>query len=58
MTEATTRDKDGQSWQIGTDADVEWVAQGAVAGVTVSAAIPQVFEAYATVAVPAFGEGL
>jgi hypothetical protein len=58
MSDTTTRHKDGRSWQIGTGADVEWVSRGTVAGSTVASAIPPVFEAYATVVVPGFNEGL
>lgn len=57
-TEVTTRDKDGRSWQIGTDADVEWVSRGTVVGRTVTSAIPRVFGAYATVVVPELRAGL
>lgn len=40
--------KDGQSWQIGTSADVAWIASWATIGITIATAIPPVFEAYAT----------
>lgn len=49
------RARDGSTWRIGTDADVAWIAEGTSIGRTVTAAIPPVFEAYATVAV-AYGE--
>src|SRR5450631_2195594 len=57
-TQGSVRDKDDRSWQIGTGDDVEWISQGTVAGLTVTSAIPRIFEAYATVVVPEFGEGL
>src|SRR6266851_433625 len=44
--------KDGREWRIGTDADVAWIAAGTGIGRTVTAAIPPVFEAYATVLLP------
>ena len=50
-----TRARDGSTWRIGTDADVAWVARGTSAGRTITAAIPPVFEAYATVVVT-YGE--
>jgi hypothetical protein len=50
------REKDGRSWQIGTDPDVEWVTRGTVVGLTVTSAIPRIFDAYATVMVPELGE--
>lgn len=40
--------KDGRSWQIGTSAEVEWIATGTAMGTTIRAAIPPVFAAYAT----------
>jgi hypothetical protein len=43
-----TRAKDGSTWRIGTDAEVAWIAQGTSIGRTITAAIPPVFEAYAT----------
>jgi hypothetical protein len=49
------RARDGSTWRIGTDADVAWIAEGTSIGRTVTAAIPPVFEAYATVVV-AYGE--
>lgn len=48
--------RDGAMWRIGTRADVAWIAQGTSIGRTVSAAIPPVFEAYATVVQPYTGE--
>ena len=50
-----TRTRDGGTWRIGTDADVAWIAEGTSIGRTITAAIPAVFEAYATVVV-AYGE--
>jgi hypothetical protein len=41
-------DKDGRSWRIGTVEDVAWIAGHTIDGLTVNAAIPPRFEAYAT----------
>ncbi|MEU7847667.1 hypothetical protein AB0B69_09700 [Micromonospora parva] len=41
-------DRDGQSWRIGTADDVAWIAGHTTHGPSVTAAIPPVFEAYAT----------
>jgi len=49
--------KDGRTWQIGTDAEVAWIANGTSIGRTITAAIPPVFEAYATVVLPEGGQG-
>lgn len=49
--------KDGRSWRIGTAADVAWIAEQTTSGVSVTSAIPPVFEAYATVDPPS-GVGL
>ncbi len=47
-----TRTRDGGTWRIGTDAEVAWIADGTSMGRTITAAIPPVFEAYATVVLP------
>jgi hypothetical protein len=54
-----TRARDGRTWRIGTDADVAWIATSKTRnmGRTITAAIPPVFEAYATVVLPPWGEG-
>ena len=54
-TEVRTRDRDGRSWQNGTAAGVEWITRGTASGLTVTSAIPPVFESYATAVVPEFG---
>ncbi len=46
------RVRDGSTWLIGTDAEVAWIANGTSMGRTITAAIPPVFEAYATVVLP------
>ena len=50
------RVKDGREWRIGTDADVAWIVNGTSAGLTITAAIPPVFDAYATIVLPDNGE--
>ena len=40
--------KDGGIWRIGTAADVDWIARATSVGRTITAAIPPVFDAYAT----------
>ena len=45
------------TWRIGTEAEVAWIADGTSMGRTITAAIPPVFEAYATVVLPYAGEG-
>ena len=44
--------RDGSSWRIGTDAEVAWIADGTSVSRTITAAIPPVFDAYATVVLP------
>jgi hypothetical protein len=44
--------KDGSTWRIGTDAEVAWIASGTATSRAITAAIPPVFEAYATVVLP------
>jgi hypothetical protein len=44
--------RDGSTWQIGTAADVDWIAGGTWVGLAITSAIPPVFPAYATVVVP------
>lgn len=40
--------KDGQSWRIGTALDVSWIRGHTTEDLTITTAIPPVFEAYAT----------
>jgi hypothetical protein len=44
--------RDGSTWRIGTDAEVAWITNGTSMGRTITAAIPPVFESYATVVLP------
>ncbi|MGW4770176.1 hypothetical protein ACWEO2_19275 [Nocardia sp. NPDC004278] len=48
--EVTT--SDGGSWRIGTDAECAWIADGTSVGLTITSAIPPVFDSYATIVVP------
>jgi hypothetical protein len=52
-----SRARDGRTWRIGTQAEVAWIAAGTSAGLTITSAIPPVFEAYATVLLPPRAEG-
>ena len=47
-----TRVKDGRSWRIGDSSTVAWIAAGTVAGLTITSAIPPVFDDYATIVIP------
>jgi hypothetical protein len=47
-----TQVKDGRTWRIGTQAEVAWIADGTVTGLTITSGIPPVYEAYATVVIP------
>jgi hypothetical protein len=51
------RPRDDSTWRIGTEAEVAWIASGTSIGRTITAAIPPVFEAYATVVLPFAGRG-
>jgi hypothetical protein len=44
--------KDGRAWLLAGNAEVAWINDGTSAGMTISAAIPEVFEAYATLVLP------
>jgi hypothetical protein len=46
------RAREGRAWRIGTDAEVAWISNGTGMGRTITAAIPPVFGAYATVVEP------
>ena len=47
-----TRVRDGRAWRVGTDADVAWIANGTSPGLTITSAVPPVFDAYATLVLP------
>ena len=49
-------DAHGHSWRIGTDTEVAWIVRGTSPNLTITAAIPPVFDAYATIVVPDGGE--
>jgi hypothetical protein len=46
------KDAHGHSWRVGTDAEVAWIAEGTSPSLAVTAVIPPVFAAYATVVLP------
>ena len=49
--------RDGSTWRVGTDAEIEWIVSGTSISRTITAAIPPGFEAYATVILPHAGQG-
>ncbi len=49
-------DARGHSWRVGTDAEVAWIVRGTSPNLTITAAIPPVFDAYATIVLPDGGE--
>jgi hypothetical protein len=49
--------RDHSAWRVGTGADVAWITDGTSAGRSITAAVPAIFEAYATVELPEGGEG-
>src|SRR5260221_2066134 len=51
------RARNDRRGRMGTDADVAWIENGTSRGGPITAAIPPVFEAYATVVLPHAGEG-
>jgi len=48
--------RDGSTWRLGTDAEVGWITSGTSVSRTITAAIPPVFGAYATVVLPDSGD--
>jgi hypothetical protein len=50
--QSQTAHKDGSSWRIGTEDEVAWINAGVTRGMSVTASIPPVFAAYATLAFP------
>ncbi len=44
--------KDGRTWRIGTAREVDWIAGHTTTGLSVTTAIPRVFDAYATLYQP------
>lgn len=57
MVDHDTRRRDGLEWLIGTEEDVEWIANSTSVGLRITSAIPPVFQDYATIVVPASDEG-
>ena len=45
-------DANGHSWRAGTEAEVAWIAEGTSPNLTITSAIPPVFDAYATIVLP------
>jgi hypothetical protein len=50
--EPLTQLKDGRAWRIGTEDEVAWINVGVTEGLSITAAVPPTFEAYATVTFP------
>lgn len=50
------RTKDGRTWRIGSNAEIAWILENTTGGLTITSAIPPVFEAYATLELPGTGE--
>jgi hypothetical protein len=48
--------KDGRTWHLGTSGEVAWIKDGTSVGMTISAGIPLVFEAYPTLVLPGGGD--
>jgi hypothetical protein len=44
--------KDGRAWRTGTDEEVAWINDGVTRGLSITASIPPIFAAYATLAFP------
>jgi hypothetical protein len=44
--------RDGQHWRTGATADIEWIYSATENGVTITSAIPPVFDDYATIVLP------
>jgi hypothetical protein len=47
-----TQLKDGRGWHIGTDEEVAWINDGVTGGLSITASIPPIFAAYATLVFP------
>jgi hypothetical protein len=47
-----TRIKDGRTWALGAEKDVAWINNGVSPGLSITASIPPVFAAYATLVFP------
>lgn len=49
------REKNGRLWRIGRELEVAWIQRGTQVGLSITSAIPPVFEAYATLEHPGTG---
>jgi hypothetical protein len=47
-----TQVKDGRTWRIGADQEVAWINDGITVGLSITASIPPIFAAYATLVFP------
>lgn len=50
--EPPTQLNDGRAWSVGTEDEVAWINLGVTEGRSIAAAVPPIFEAYATVTFP------
>jgi hypothetical protein len=49
------RSKDGRTWRIGRGAEIAWIDENTPSGLAITAAIPPVFDAFATLELPGTG---
>jgi hypothetical protein len=47
-----TQPKDGHAWRIGTENEVEWINAGVTDSRSITASVPPIFSAYATITFP------
>lgn len=50
------RNRDDRAWRIGRGAEIAWIQQNTAGGRAITAAIPPMFEAYATLELPGTGD--
>jgi hypothetical protein len=50
--QSQTAVRDGSTWPVGTEDEVAWINAGVTRGMSITASIPPVFAAYATLAFP------
>jgi len=49
---AATRVRDARAWRVGDDEVVSWIQDGTSITTAITSAVPPVFDAYATLALP------
>ncbi len=50
------RNRDGRAWRLGADDEIAWIRENTRSDRSIAAAIPPVFEAYATLELPGSGD--